>query len=92
MTSDPGRSRGLAPPERPLPEPSRSGLPARRRGPAIRAGAATLAVLALLVAAAPWLVGVRTEHAYEQFLAGKLPDDALSEDALKASLAGVPEV
>jgi len=30
--------------------------------------------------------------AYEQFLAGKLADDALSEDDLKAALAGVPEV
>jgi len=30
--------------------------------------------------------------AYEQFLAGKFEDDALSESALTKSLAGVPEV
>lgn len=30
--------------------------------------------------------------AYEQFLAGKLSDDALSEDALAASLATVPQI
>lgn len=30
--------------------------------------------------------------AYEAYLAGRLTDDALSEDALAASLAGVPEV
>ncbi|HTN59546.1 MAG TPA: TrpB-like pyridoxal-phosphate dependent enzyme, partial [Protaetiibacter sp.] len=30
--------------------------------------------------------------AYESYLAGKLTDDALSEDALAASLAGVPAV
>ncbi len=36
--------------------------------------------------------GLLEISAYEQFLAGKLEDDALSEDALATSLAGVPEV
>ncbi|HEX7589950.1 MAG TPA: TrpB-like pyridoxal phosphate-dependent enzyme [Demequinaceae bacterium] len=36
--------------------------------------------------------GLLEISAYEQFLAGKLTDDALSESALAASLAAVPEV
>ncbi len=36
--------------------------------------------------------GLMELGAYDQFLQGKLADDALSEEALKAALAGVPEV